>query len=180
MAVALISVPGTCAQHVVRGPTCMPMPMFARGPPVRASVQLGTNKFMCNLFKCVHKACGCRFKQSSQLVQSQLFSPSRSCPPHSPSIPSQFARSQFFFHSCHFAPKKNLNSSTQPEGLMQYFQVAGAKTGSYRWAFHVGANSNREKHKWVATKKYHAIAITSCLNPLTFSLTLHINSNDGN
>ena len=76
--------------------------------------------------------------------------------------------------------QKNLNSSTQPEGLMQYFQVAGAKTGSYRWAFHVGANSNREKHKRVATKKYHAIAITSCLNPLTFSLTLHINSNEGN
>ena len=42
-------------------------------------------KFMCNLFKCVHKACGCRLRQSSQLVRNQLFSPSRSCPlPHSP------------------------------------------------------------------------------------------------
>ena len=127
MAVALISVPGTCAQHVVRGPTCMPMPMFARGPPVRASVQLCTNKFMCNLFKCMHKACGCRFKQSSQLVRSQLFSPSRSCPPHSPSIPSQFARSQFFFHSCHFAPKKTWIPQLSPKAWCNTFKWQGPK-----------------------------------------------------
>ena len=121
MPVALISVPGTCAQHVVRAPTCMPMPMFARGPHVSASVQqLCMNKFMCNLFKCVHKACGCRFRQSSQLVRSQLFPPSRSCPPHSPA--PQFPHNlpthnlSLIFVTSHKKPEF-LNSARSPDAM---------------------------------------------------------------
>ena len=127
MPVALISVPGTCAQHVVRAPTCMPMPMFARGPHVSASVQLCMNKFMCNLFKCVHKACGCRFRQSSQLVRSQLFPPSRSCPPHSPA--PQFPHNlptHNFSHFCHLAQKAWI-PELSPKSWCNVFKLQGPK-----------------------------------------------------
>ena len=124
---------------------------------------------MCNLFKCVHKACGCRLRQSSQLVRNQLFSPSRSCPlPHSPlnSVTiCPLASFTSFLSLCH----KNLNSSTPPDAM--FSSGKRAKRGSCcRWVFQVGANCNREKQKREAPKSTMQFTVTFCLCPLTFPI----------
>ena len=121
MPLTLISVPGTCPQHVVRAQAracpcqCLHVVLLSGLVYVQLSNCRSCKKFMFNLFKCVHKACCCRFRQSSQLVRRQLFLPSRFCLSHilpPPSIPSQFAHSPFLPHFCHYPPKKQLSPGT--------------------------------------------------------------------
>ena len=156
MPLTLISVPGTRAHKHVRP---LPVPMFARAPPVRARVCTRIVS-LCTSMQF------CRSRFSSKLLNCSSLS---FLPPHSRSLNSVtiFPLSEShnrFSQFCHFARKPEFLNSAQ-SGLSAMFSNGNNQNRLVQMGFPCWRQFFQSKTQMFGNKKYHVIAVSLDLNP---------------